>query len=204
MIISLDKRAIYVGMPHTASSSIHTYSEPFASETLIMNGWVKKHETLNGVSKMLKEEHGIQINGDWSVVCFTRDPIDFFISEYFLLERMCAIADRLQIDSWKRQVVEFCEAGDTLDKYVLDRIERIQNFDEVINFYVGVADADPATRDVRKMLLPYEDFENSFNTTCDVLGIPQGECPKTNQKSEDQKKQRLLPETVEILKNAGI
>lgn len=98
MIVSIPKKVIYIGVPHTGSSFFHDHvmrfydpdTVPFqqlVTGKIYLNSAEKKHYTLSQIKKIMTTTLGVTHNSfsEFKVFCVTRNPINWILSDYSLM-----------------------------------------------------------------------------------------------------------------------
>lgn len=205
MILHIKNNFIYLGIPHTGSTSIHEAVKEHLSQDIIFDNWKMKHATLSEIENYLKS-HSVDLNGFWDVMYIKRSSLDVFLSKYYLLERVSKEnldnnqkTNHKNIKKWHRLIRDFRKKDLSIDQFLISNIEQMKNYDiNIENYYLGQNKLK-----YNKIVYDYNNYEQAFLYLCERIGVGPIKQSRVNVTPSYQK-QSLETSTIETLKQEGI
>jgi hypothetical protein len=208
MIISLKNKGIFIGVPHTGSTSIHEHVKHaiMDHETMLKVGWGTyvtedwiydhgdyKHASLGEIERYLID-NGHDTSGEWNAYYSFRDPIGYHSSEYFL--KTCHWKRKGRDGDWRKNATEhysklmdrFSELYPTLEDY-LSRLETSKLDDHYKRLEYKHLRRVGGKMNITLHRTDYdrENYHRFFSIVCEGLGVPVGEVIKHENDSQESR-----------------
>lgn len=218
MFVSTEKKCIYIGVPHTGSTSIHIYlAEKAGIEgDHVGERWVSshdhmKHASLPQIVDFLKP-YGWNTDG-WTVIYTKRNCVDYHLSAFFLMERVTDKWKRGEREdssneNWQAKIREWSENYRTLDEWMIDSTKYWNSADEydisMLNTFVGLENTK-GKYNIEEYTFDKSTYADFFRSVCRRMGLPEPEVvPWVNDSNRELSKMQLGEETIQILKTRGL
>jgi hypothetical protein len=220
MFISIEKKCIYIGVPHTGSTSIHAYLSEKAGikGNHVGKKWVvdvdsMKHASLSQIVDFLKP-YGWNTDG-WTVIYTKRNCVDSYLSEFFLMERVAdqwKRGERKDIVSdanWQSKIRKWAEESYmSLDEWMVDSTRRWNSADEydieMLNIFIGLENTK-GKYNIEEYTFDKSTYADFFKSVCRRMGLPEPEVvPWVNDSNRELSKMQIEEETIQILKIRGL
>lgn len=179
-MISPSKATIFIGAPHTGSTTIHAYAHRFSiSHNLYVVEKKYKHADLKtALEYITKNNITYPYDKRWNVIVFERDLFEKIESTYFLLQResqrlINARFDYRKLDhsDWGKRVLDFYSKNISLDDYARWRVYlTLKNPTDLL--LGGKRWFNTNKIKTNQIILSYDEYDKSFCVVCEHLGIP--------------------------------
>jgi len=217
MIVSIKNKLIFIGVPHTGSTSIHECvkhaimtgeeMETLGFNTLATDEWIYDHGDYkhSGIGKieafMRKKDY--DLTGSWTAYYSFRDPIGFHSSDYYLKHRLAHLSDWCKdyTPSHNNRVQETISRYPTIDSYLLNFVTPHQ----WTNHY-KIMESEYLTRDNSgEMNIKFErrdydreTYSKTFDEVVEAMGIEPSKRVHIN--DSQKKREPLKQETLDVIK----
>lgn len=161
MIISESHRTVYIGFPHTGSTTIHDYCKNF--DHLIVDDDIFKHAKVSTVC-------GLGDYSKYKFYMFIRNPIDWIISKWCMMRRVrkrgLEYIEKQNVKHWRDECLKFYEENPDLNEYTdWFMYNHKKNNTSMFEYYID--------QDCDITYLKFEDFRNSCKILFKALGVPE-------------------------------
>lgn len=218
MIVSLKNKVIFIGVPHTGSTSIHEYvkHQIMTGDEMIENGfdtyeskdWIYchgdyKHAGIEDIENFLRK-NDYDLSGKWVAYYSFRDPVGFHSSDYYLRCRLARKIDWCKEHSIAKTVSmqKIVTQFPTVDQYLLEYVTphkwfnhlKIMNRNYLFRGRSHTLDIEFRRRDYTR-----EGYSKTFKEVVEALGLEVKDMVHVN--DSKSKREPIKPETlVEIQK----
>lgn len=156
MIISHQNKIVYIGVPHTGSTFIHSYLSEF--DDLFVGDDTLKHATCS---------QALEFNTKgYEFILFVRNHFEYYVSEWCLMDRVSdrslTALEAFEDENWRNKCIEFKKEKPCFDSFLHKRLSHRDSNSSLFDFYLSDK--------THNIILKYENFDESCRFLFNKLG----------------------------------